>query len=78
MTWHGETPPWPRLVRSGRKIGWRTSPKGYGLERGSWYAPHCAVEGNDGGAGDLSVRGVGQRVMDPAVWESVRPGHPDE
>ncbi len=55
-----------------------TSPKGHDLERGSWYALHCSVEGNDGGAGEFSARGVGHRVMDPAAWELARPGHADE
>lgn len=55
-----------------------TSPKGHDLERGSWYALHCTVEGNDGGAGEFSVRGPGHRVVDPAAWELVRPGHADE
>lgn len=55
-----------------------TSPKGHDLERGSWYALHCTVEDSDGGAGEFSVRGVGHRVLDPTVWELVRPGHADE
>ena len=55
-----------------------TSPKGRDLERGSWYALHCTVEDNAGGDGEFSVRGVGHRVLDPTVWELVRPGHADE
>ena len=55
-----------------------TSPKGHDLTRESWYALHGAVEGNDGGAGEFSVRGLGHRVLDPTAWELVRPGHADE
>ena len=55
-----------------------TSPKGHDLERGSGYAMHCTVEDNAGGDGEFSVRGVGHRVLDPTVWELVRPGHADE
>ncbi len=55
-----------------------SSPKGHDLERGSWYAIHCSVEDDQGGAGEFSVRGTAQRVTDPAVWELARPGRPDE
>jgi hypothetical protein len=41
-----------------------TSPKGRDLERGSRYALHCAVEGQDGGGGEFRVRGGARRVTD--------------
>jgi hypothetical protein len=44
-----------------------TSPKGHDLERGSRYALHCAVEGQDGGGGEFSVAGTARRVADHGV-----------
>jgi hypothetical protein len=69
----------PRL-RGGRLFlfMYPTSPKAHDLERGSWYALHAGVEDNDGGEGEFGVRGTARRVDDPADWELVRPGHPDE
>ncbi len=55
-----------------------SSPKAHDLQRGSRYALHCAVEGNDGGAGEFYVRGTAEQVHDPALWELVRPGHAEE
>ena len=55
-----------------------TSPKAHDLLRGSRYALHCGVEGNDGGGGEFYVRGTAQQVMDAAAWEMVRPNHADE
>ena len=55
-----------------------TSPKGHDLERGDWYALHCSVEDDEGGAGEFSVRGIAHRIMDQAVWDRVRPGRSAE
>lgn len=55
-----------------------TSPKAHDLQRGSSYALHCAVENNDGGAGEFYIRGKAQQVDDPTLWELVRPGHAEE
>ncbi len=55
-----------------------TSPKAHDLQRGSRYALHCGVEGNDGGAGEFYVRGIARQIHDAAIWELVRPGHADE
>src|SRR6185312_9493874 len=52
-----------------------TSPKAHDLQRGGTYALHCAVEGNDGGAGEFYVRGEARQSHDPAEWALVRPGH---
>jgi len=55
-----------------------TSPKAHDLQRDGTYALHCAVEGNDGGAGEFYVRGKAKQSHDPADWELARPGHADE
>ncbi len=46
-----------------------SSPKGHDLRRGSAYALHCGVEGNDGGQGEFLVTGLGQLVDDPPTRE---------
>jgi pyridoxine/pyridoxamine 5'-phosphate oxidase len=46
-----------------------TSPKGHDLRRGSRYALHCSVEGDDGGGGEFRVRGTAREIHDPAVRE---------
>lgn len=55
-----------------------TSPKAHDLQRGSHYTLHCAVEDNSGGQGEFYVRGVAHQSHDPADWELVHPGKPDE
>jgi len=55
-----------------------TSPKAHDLQRDGKYALHCAVENREGGEGEFYIRGTATRVNDPALWELVRPGHPDE
>ena len=55
-----------------------TSPKAHDLQRGSSYMLHCAVESNDGGLGEFYVQGKAQQVHDAALWERVRPGHPED
>jgi hypothetical protein len=41
-----------------------SSPKGRDLDRGSRYALHCAVEDQDGGAGEFRVAGTARRIDD--------------
>lgn len=41
-----------------------TSPKGRDLERGSGYALHCSVSGNDGGEGEFCITGHGAPTTD--------------
>lgn len=43
-----------------------TSPKGHDLRRGSGYALHCSVEGNDGGKGEFYLMGHAALTDDPA------------
>jgi hypothetical protein len=44
-----------------------TSPKGHDLQRGSAYALHCTVSGNDGGEGEFYVKGHGALTDDPGL-----------
>jgi hypothetical protein len=55
-----------------------TSPKGHDLRRGSRYALHCSVEGDDGGGGEFRVRGAGREIDDPAVRAQVAAQAPYE
>jgi hypothetical protein len=55
-----------------------TSPKAHDLQRSGLYALHCAVEDREGGAGEFYVRGKAQQNHNPADWELVRPGHPED
>jgi hypothetical protein len=55
-----------------------TSPKAHDLQRNGLYALHCAVEDREGGAGEFYVRGKARQIDNPADWELVRPGHPED
>lgn len=44
-----------------------TSPKGHDLQRGSAYAMHCGVEGDDGGGGEVRITGHAVLTDDPAM-----------
>lgn len=44
-----------------------TSPKGHDLARGSAYALHCWVKGNNGGDGEFYVSGHGALTNDPGL-----------
>jgi hypothetical protein len=44
-----------------------TSPKGHDLQRGSGYALHCGVGGNDGGEGEFYVSGHATLTDDPLM-----------
>ena len=48
-----------------------TSVKIRDLARDPRYALHAGVEDDEGGGGELSIRGRAHRVDDPATWASV-------
>lgn len=50
-----------------------TSPKAKDLQRHPHYALHCAVEDNEGGAGEFYVRGTARLHDDDTLWTLVRP-----
>ncbi|MEM7112286.1 MAG: pyridoxamine 5'-phosphate oxidase family protein [Chloroflexota bacterium] len=42
-----------------------TSPKGFDVKRNGRFALHCAVENNEGGAGEFYIRGTGRFTDNP-------------
>ncbi|MCL4507585.1 MAG: pyridoxamine 5'-phosphate oxidase family protein [Chloroflexi bacterium] len=56
-----------------------TSPKGHDLQRGSAYALHGSVGGNDGGEGEFALTGHAALTDDPALRAlAARYGYPPQ
>lgn len=56
-----------------------TSPKGHDLQRGSGYALHCSVSGNNGGEGEFRLAGHAALTDDPTMRElAARYGYPPQ